>query len=151
MTVQDTRAVDALAGLDLAPQQSAAPPASRKPVRRLPVQKDWPTWALVTVQIGILVGALSLWEIGARTGWIDAFFWSQPSAIANTHGTLLRHGRRLDRHQLHLPLDHFRLPARDRGRLSARPVVLVVAQLRRHRPALHHLPGVRSPSSRSPR
>ena len=41
-----------------------------KPVRRLPVQKDWPTWALVAAQIGILVGALSLWEIGARTGWM---------------------------------------------------------------------------------
>ena len=53
-------------------------------VRRLPVQKDWPTWALIAAQIGILVGALSLWEIGARTGWIDAFFWSQPSAIADT-------------------------------------------------------------------
>jgi NitT/TauT family transport system permease protein len=48
------------------------------------VQKDWPTWALIAAQIGILVGALSLWEIGARTGWIDAFFWSQPSAIADT-------------------------------------------------------------------
>jgi NitT/TauT family transport system permease protein len=92
MTVQDTRAVDALAGLDLGPQESAAPPASRKPVRRLPVQKDWPTWALVTVQIGILVGALSLWEIGARAGWIDAFFWSQPSAIANTMGLFFATG-----------------------------------------------------------
>ena len=30
------------------------------------------------------VGALLLWEIGARAGWIDAFFWSQPSAIADT-------------------------------------------------------------------
>jgi NitT/TauT family transport system permease protein len=48
------------------------------------VQKDWPTWALIAAQIGILFGALSLWEIGARTGWIDAFFWSQPSAIAET-------------------------------------------------------------------
>ena len=52
--------------------------------RRLPVQKDWPTWALVAAQVGILVGVLSIWEIGARTGWIDAFFWSQPSAIAQT-------------------------------------------------------------------
>ena len=84
MTVQDTRAVDALASLDLAPEQSDVPAASRRPVRRLPVHKDWPTWALVTVQVGILVGALSLWEIGARAGWIDAFFWSQPSAIAST-------------------------------------------------------------------
>jgi NitT/TauT family transport system permease protein len=56
------------------------------------VQKDWPTWALVTVQVGILVGALSLWEIGARAGWIDAFFWSQPSAIANTMGLFFATG-----------------------------------------------------------
>ncbi len=48
------------------------------------MQKDWPTAALVAAQIGILVGALALWEIGARMGWVDAFFWSQPSAIAKT-------------------------------------------------------------------
>ncbi|HVQ71123.1 MAG TPA: ABC transporter permease, partial [Bradyrhizobium sp.] len=92
MTVQDTRVVDALAGLDLAPEQSDVPAAGRRPVRRLPVHKDWPTWALVTVQVGILVGALSLWEIGARAGWIDAFFWSQPSAIANTMGLFFATG-----------------------------------------------------------
>ena len=71
-----------MARLDRAqPKPEAARPTA---VRRLPVQKDWPIWALIAAQIGILVGALSLWEIGARTGWIDAFFWSQPSAIANT-------------------------------------------------------------------
>jgi NitT/TauT family transport system permease protein len=63
------------------PKLEAARPAA---VRRLPVQKDWPTWALIAAQIGILVGVLSLWEISARAGWIDAFFWSQPSAIADT-------------------------------------------------------------------
>jgi NitT/TauT family transport system permease protein len=83
MTVQDTRTVGAIAGLDREPNPTAAP-APARPARRLPVQKDWPTWALVAAQVGILVGALSLWEIGARTGWIDAFFWSQPSAIADT-------------------------------------------------------------------
>jgi NitT/TauT family transport system permease protein len=83
MTVQDTRTVGAIAGLDREPNPTAAP-APVRPARRLPVQKDWPTWALVAAQVGILVGALSLWEIGARTGWIDAFFWSQPSAIADT-------------------------------------------------------------------
>jgi NitT/TauT family transport system permease protein len=68
----------------LAEQKSEeAKPPSRS-IRRLPVQKDWPTLALVAAQVGILVGVLSLWEIGARTGLIDAFFWSQPSAIANT-------------------------------------------------------------------
>ena len=82
MSVQDTPTVGAMASLERAqPKPEAARPAA---VRRLPVQKDWPTWALIAAQIGILVGALSLWEIGARAGWIDAFFWSQPSAIANT-------------------------------------------------------------------
>jgi NitT/TauT family transport system permease protein len=83
MTVQDTTpTAGAMARLDRAqPKPEAAKPTG---VRRLPVQKDWPTWALIALQIGILVGALSLWEIGARAGWIDAFFWSQPSAIAHT-------------------------------------------------------------------
>src|SRR5262252_5074343 len=82
MSVQDTPTVGAMAGLDRSqPKPEAARPAA---VRRLPVQKNWPTWALIAAQIGILVGALSLWEIGARVGWIDAFFWSQPSAIADT-------------------------------------------------------------------
>ena len=85
MAVQDTSpGVGAMARLDRgqANAQSAGPAA--KPVRRLPVQKDWRAWALISAQIAILVGGLSLWEIGARAGWIDAFFWSQPSAIART-------------------------------------------------------------------
>jgi len=55
-----------------------------KKVRRLPVQKDWPTWAIIATQFGILVGIVGLWEVAARAGWIDAFFWSQPSAIYKT-------------------------------------------------------------------
>ena len=55
-----------------------------KPARRLPVQKDWPTFAIVAVQIGILVAIIAAWEIGAATGFIDQFFWSQPSAIYHT-------------------------------------------------------------------
>jgi NitT/TauT family transport system permease protein len=53
-------------------------------VRRLPAHKVWPTWAIVGVQVGILVGIIALWEIGATAGVIDAFFWSKPSAIFNT-------------------------------------------------------------------
>jgi NitT/TauT family transport system permease protein len=85
MAVQDNSpSVGAMARLDRgqANAQSAGPAA--KPVRRLPVQKDWAAWALIGAQISILIGGLSLWEIGARAGWIDAFFWSQPSAIART-------------------------------------------------------------------
>ena len=58
--------------------------AASKPVRRLPVQKDWPTWAIVATQIGILIGIIALWELGAAYGYVDGFFWSQPSAIART-------------------------------------------------------------------
>ena len=68
------------AGAVAAPQR----PAPAKPVRRLPVERDWPAFVIVAVQIGILVGIVALWEIGAQTGFIDKFFWSQPSAIYNT-------------------------------------------------------------------
>jgi len=68
------------AGAVEAPRRSA--PA--KPVRRLPVERDWPAFAIVAVQIGILVAIVALWEIGAQTGFIDKFFWSQPSAIYST-------------------------------------------------------------------
>jgi len=76
----------------MAQQQSTAAIAPSRTVRRLPVQRDWPTWALLATQLGILIGALSLWEIGARAGWIDKFFWSQPSAIANTMGIFFASG-----------------------------------------------------------
>jgi NitT/TauT family transport system permease protein len=84
MTVQDSSSVGAVGRLDLAPPRSEVTKPSARPPRRLPVQKDWPAWALITTQVGILAGAIAFWEIGARMGFIDAFFWSQPSAIFNT-------------------------------------------------------------------
>ena len=85
MTVQDTTpTVGAMASLARAQARPEAAKPTVRAVRRLPVQKDWPTWALIATQIGILAGIIALWEIGARAGWIDAFFWSQPSAIFNT-------------------------------------------------------------------
>jgi NitT/TauT family transport system permease protein len=82
MAVQDT--IGTVAGVAQVPPTTAPGEGSARPVRRLPAQKDWPTWALMATQVGILVGAIALWEIGARAGWIDAFFWSQPSAIFRT-------------------------------------------------------------------
>jgi NitT/TauT family transport system permease protein len=79
MTVQETSGV----GLNVA-QHAATAPRIAKPARRLPVQKNWPFWAIVTVQVGILVGALTLWQATADYGWIDGFFWSKPSAIYAT-------------------------------------------------------------------
>jgi NitT/TauT family transport system permease protein len=79
MTVQETPGLGT--GLELAAQRSTATQQIPKPVRRLPVQKDWPLRAILAVQIGILGGAITLWQVAADYGWIDGFFWSKPSAI----------------------------------------------------------------------
>jgi NitT/TauT family transport system permease protein len=55
-----------------------------RPARRLPVQPIWPAWAILAAQVGILAGVIGLWETAATRGWIDSFFWSQPSAILRT-------------------------------------------------------------------
>jgi NitT/TauT family transport system permease protein len=85
MAIQDTaqsatlqRPGDLKTAVRMAAKQTA------RPLRRLPVQKDWPLWRIIAGQIGILAGIIALWEVGARAGWIDGFFWSQPSKIAGT-------------------------------------------------------------------
>jgi NitT/TauT family transport system permease protein len=86
MAIQDAAIEDAVRAA--APQQPEAASArlgkTPRSIRRLPVQKDWPLWAIIATQAGILAGIIALWEIGARIGWIDGFFWSQPSKIADT-------------------------------------------------------------------
>jgi len=64
----------------------------RRFARKLPKRSIWPTWALLSVQSAILVGFVALWEIAATWGWLDAFFWSQPSAIAHTMGIFFTQG-----------------------------------------------------------
>jgi len=39
-------------------------------------------WTVIGLRLAILVVTLGGWEIGARQGWIDPFFFSQPSLIA---------------------------------------------------------------------
>ena len=88
MTVQDTPTLGDIPVLQQSGSGESAPAVALRgqagTARRLPVQKDWPAWALVLAQAGILVAAIGGWEVGARTGFIDAFFWSQPSAIFRT-------------------------------------------------------------------
>jgi NitT/TauT family transport system permease protein len=52
--------------------------------RRLPVTRIWPTAVVMLAQMVILVSFVALWEIGAEFKFIDAFFWSRPSAIWST-------------------------------------------------------------------
>jgi NitT/TauT family transport system permease protein len=83
MTVRDTPGTGTIGRVDAV---RSAPPAPRplQPVRRLPAPGDWPFFAVLGAQIGILVAIVALWEISADTGVLDAFFWSKPSAIAKT-------------------------------------------------------------------
>jgi len=80
MAVQDAPRAKELSGMAMA----QARPAAAKPARRLPVQKDWPSVAIIATQILILAAVIGGWEVAARAGWLDAFFWSQPSAIWKT-------------------------------------------------------------------
>jgi NitT/TauT family transport system permease protein len=83
VTVQDTR-VARIPDMSPVPTASAPSAAGARPVRRLPVQKDWPAWAILAAQVGILVAAIASWQVAADAGMIDAFFWSKPSAIFKT-------------------------------------------------------------------
>jgi NitT/TauT family transport system permease protein len=84
MTAQETTAPEVRRVADAANAARTTVATAKKRARHLPVQKDWPTWAIIGAQISILIGIIGLWEIAARTGAIDAFFWSQPSAIWHT-------------------------------------------------------------------
>jgi len=70
-------------------------PGKRLPMRRLPVQRAWPTKWIVATQIGVFVLLVGLWQIGADHKWINAFFWSKPSAIAESLRTFFLSGTAL--------------------------------------------------------
>ncbi|WP_339153426.1 ABC transporter permease [Actinomadura luteofluorescens] len=61
-------------------QRSAADQARRDGVMRL------------LLGLVLPVGVLVAWEVSARSGWIDARFFSQPSAVASKAGEDLRSG-----------------------------------------------------------
>lgn len=48
--------------------------------------------AVLLTRTGLLVGVLLLWEVAARAGWIDQFFFSAPSAILGRVGAWLAEG-----------------------------------------------------------
>ena len=71
---------------------SGKPIASPIRLRRLPVERQWPAWFIVAFQATILLVGIGAWETGAKLGWIDAFFWSRPSAIFATMLTFFTAG-----------------------------------------------------------
>lgn len=52
--------------------------------RRRQVTKEPSSWSVNLWRVGVVVAIFALWELGARLGWVDSFFWSQPSQIWNT-------------------------------------------------------------------
>jgi NitT/TauT family transport system permease protein len=84
VAIQDTQRTAGLPGVEAPKGAAAKTRPALKSARHLPAEKDWPLSAIIAAQVGILIGIVGLWEAGARAGWIDAFFWSQPSKIANT-------------------------------------------------------------------
>lgn len=52
--------------------------------RRRQLDKEPSTWSVNLWRGGVVLTIFVLWEVGARLGWIDSFFWSQPSQIWNT-------------------------------------------------------------------
>jgi NitT/TauT family transport system permease protein len=85
---------DAGVGAVLSAPAPVAPRRALMPrkVRRLPVQKAWPIPIILAAQLGLLIGGIALWEAAAAHGWIDAFFWSRPSAIWATLLTFFESG-----------------------------------------------------------
>src|SRR5271165_958086 len=91
MTIQDTSPIGGVARNAARTEPALSVRPARK-IRRLPVQKDWPLWAILATQFGILFGVIALWQVAADRGWIDGFFWSKPSAIWATLITFFADG-----------------------------------------------------------
>lgn len=67
-------------------------PAPSPGPRRLPKERLWGTRSLVAVQCALLLAIVGSWELAARSGLIQAFFWSQPSQILATLLIYVREG-----------------------------------------------------------
>ena len=128
------------AGVDLAPRaagariatgEAAAPAAGAARTGR--------SGPSSRVQLGILVGAIALWQAAADLGWIDGFFWSKPSAIYATLIIFFTEGDAWTDIGFTFRSTIFGFLLGTSCRLAARPVVLVVAQLCGDRAALRHL------------
>lgn len=60
--------------------------------RRRRVGGEPPSWRVNALRIGVVVAIFVYWELGATAGWIDPFFWSQPSRIWDTALITLQNG-----------------------------------------------------------
>jgi hypothetical protein len=59
----------------------AASPVAGNRGRILNPPRKASVWEVGIWQVAIVVAIFGLWELGARMGWVNTFFWSQPSQI----------------------------------------------------------------------
>jgi NitT/TauT family transport system permease protein len=78
-----------------APQETAARSRPRGRGRMLRVERRWPLWQTLVWQVGIVICVNALWEISARRGWLDPFYWSYPSQIAAKFAVFVATGQAL--------------------------------------------------------
>lgn len=76
------------------PTLSQRQPETRRRRRGVVMQdaKYWPRQAIWLVQVLIFIAIIGGWELGARFGLIDPFFWSSPSRIWVASIQLYREG-----------------------------------------------------------
>jgi NitT/TauT family transport system permease protein len=63
--------------------------------RTLRVERRWPAWQTFAWQVGIVAFVNGLWELAARRGWIDPFYWSYPSQIGAKFAVFVASGQAL--------------------------------------------------------
>lgn len=64
--------------------------------RKARVEKEPSNWSVQLGRLTIVVSIFLFWEIGARIGLIDTFFWSQPTQIWETGKLAFREGGLVD-------------------------------------------------------
>lgn len=85
-----------------APETGAATPATPKPAApasregvELKHRRDWSRTTVTIVQAAVLVAIIAGWEVGARLGVVNTFFWSYPSDIGRVALIFVREGTAL--------------------------------------------------------
>lgn len=85
MTATTTRPAETPAASASSLRRLASLRAERDPLIRRRRRETPPSgWSVALWRTGIIVGIFTLWELGARAGLINSFYWSQPSSIWET-------------------------------------------------------------------
>ncbi|WP_413375528.1 ABC transporter permease [Alkalihalobacillus sp. 1P02AB] len=66
------------------PKKTSVKQRKRKRVNWSSIDKEPSEWSLQLGRLAVFLIFIALWELSARLGWINSFFWSMPSEIFAT-------------------------------------------------------------------